>query len=421
MRAMSWSTPPSTRPPLTARTVYAILRYTGMPLPAGALRGTSDPRPVPDPTKHRSHAEITSDTAAGDEASATVMSLPGSRPMDGLSAVNRARKPPPSSSHTRTSSTPLRSSATVHRPIPSQGSTIAGPRHSVVTASERRGHTADPVVQARRSASPRRGDNSRPASRPTRHRRSARRRRRSARRPGGRSWGPGRRRVPDARAGAEPRGKDQLFHQPTGERPELVGQQRPKRLVRAHRFSRVALCEMNPDERAMGTLPQWLRADRRIRRLNRLAVASGLRQFLRQRLEGVHLQLTQPLTREEYPVVVPPREQFAGKSEVGRGHAVHDGVRVQDAPRPAGELTDIHAHPGGQPEGATGHVHQSGHCLLDPPQSRTKASVRVLFGDVGPQLTCDRATTWSTAQAQVRNQALSASREVVHGSGGATS
>src|SRR3954447_26964766 len=65
-----------------------MLRYTGMPLPAGALRGTSDPRPVADPTKHRSHAEIASDTAAGDEASATVMSLPGSRPMDGLSAVN---------------------------------------------------------------------------------------------------------------------------------------------------------------------------------------------------------------------------------------------------------------------------------------------------------------------------------------------
>src|SRR3954454_3263785 len=146
MREMSWSTAPPTRPPLTGRTVCLILRYTGMPLPAGALRGTSDPRPVPDPTKHRSHAEITSDTAAGDEASATVMSLPGSRPMDGLSAVNRARKPPPSSSHTRTSRTPLRSSATVHRPIPSEGSTIAGPRHSVVTASERRGHTADAVV-----------------------------------------------------------------------------------------------------------------------------------------------------------------------------------------------------------------------------------------------------------------------------------
>src|SRR3954470_12738560 len=119
-----------------------------MPLPAGALRGTSDPRPVPDPTKHRSHAEITSDTAAGGEGSATVMSLPGSRPMDGLSAVNRARKPPPSSSHTRTSSTPLRSSATVHRPIPARDQRSP----ARVTASSR--HLSDaatprmPVVPA---------------------------------------------------------------------------------------------------------------------------------------------------------------------------------------------------------------------------------------------------------------------------------
>src|SRR3954454_2474490 len=140
-------------PPIHATSSYRPDRLCHPPLHRDAVigrrtPGTSDPRPVADPTKHRSHAEIASDTAAGDEASATVMSLPGSRPLDGLSAVNRARKPPPSSSHTRTSSTPLRSSATVHRPIPSQGSTIAGPRHSVVTASERRGHTADAVVAA---------------------------------------------------------------------------------------------------------------------------------------------------------------------------------------------------------------------------------------------------------------------------------
>src|SRR3954469_4437602 len=110
--------------------------------------GTSDPRPLADPTKHRSHAEIASDTAAGGEASATVISLPGSRPRTAgvRSTAHESRRRPPATLVRAARRFDRQPRSTV--PSPARDQRSPAPRHSVVTAFERRGHTADAVVPA---------------------------------------------------------------------------------------------------------------------------------------------------------------------------------------------------------------------------------------------------------------------------------
>src|SRR3954447_12267067 len=63
-------------------------------------------------------------------------------------------------------------------------------------------------------------------------------------------------------------------------------------------------------------------------------------------------------------------------------------------------------------QGVAGDGDQPGCDLVDAPQGGTQASVRVLFGDIWPQLSGDRRSRRPSGEAQMCNEALDRSWEV---------
>ena len=80
-----------------------------------------------------------------------------------------------------------------------------------------------------------------------------------------------------------------------------------------HGLAHVALRQMHANENALGALPERLDGHGRQRRAGRLTMTSGLQSPHSQSLERVQSQLAEPLTLDQYPVVVPIWKKIAAQ------------------------------------------------------------------------------------------------------------
>jgi hypothetical protein len=212
---------------------------------------------------------------------------------------------------------------------------------------------------------------------------------------------------------------DQPVHLRRGGDAQLLGQQRPERVVGAQRLGDVALDQVHPDDGAMSALAQRLRDHRRVGGLHRLAVPARRRQLLGQRLERVHAQLAQPLPLEQHPLVVPARQQLPPQPHVAERGGVGGRPRVEHPLGPGAELPDVDPDRPGERQGAAGDVDETRRGLLQPPQGRPQAALGVVLGHLRPELAGDRRPSGTAAQRQVGDQPLHTVGQVAGGGPGA--
>ena len=125
----------------------------------------------------------------------------------------------------------------------------------------------------------------------------------------------------------------ELLHQLRRLDPELLSEQAAAEPVLAQRLDGISLEEVNPNERAVGALPQRFDRQGGVADFGRFSEPPRAREALAEHVERPETQVAEPLPLEQHPVVVPVRKQVA---EQKRRRVGADEVRValiEDMPR----------------------------------------------------------------------------------------
>ena len=88
-------------------------------------------------------------------------------------------------------------------------------------------------------------------------------------------------------------------------------------------------------------------------------------------------------------------------------HLEEDGVHYLQLPRIHIETeTPVTVNVDGEPQGTPRYFHQTGSCLVEPPQRRPQAPLCVIFRDVGPQSASREDPGRPVTEAQEGHQTL---------------
>jgi hypothetical protein len=149
-------------------------------------------------------------------------------------------------------------------------------------------------------------------------------------------------------------------------------------------LGRVALFEMDADYRPVRALPEWLGRYCAQSRLERLFESPPSREPLAKRVQRMQPDLPEPLPFEQYPIVVPVRQQIV--AELRRLETLLVRLaNLEDPIRRRLSLAEIDRDLRGEPELLAYRVDQSWIAAVQPPERRTQVCARSFLGRVQPQ------------------------------------